>query len=238
VRITAYPFFCQAPAILAREASISYLTFDRHYGGLTAMSRLLEIILLPLLAYLLGSIPFGLIIVRVVRKTDIRRIGSGNIGATNVRRTAGTRWAAAALACDVLKGLLPTLAAAHVNPSTSQWLPALTALAAVCGHMYPLYLKFRPSGKGVATTLGAWLVAAPWACLGALLTFLVVVRLCRRVSVGSLSGALLLPPATWFTGHDPILTLTALIIMILILMRHEENLSRLANKREPVLGKS
>jgi glycerol-3-phosphate acyltransferase PlsY len=202
------------------------------------MSRLLAIILLPLLAYLLGAIPFGLIIVRVVGKTDIRRIGSGNIGATNVRRAVGTLWAATALACDALKGLLPTLAAAHVNPSTWQWLPGITALAAVCGHMYPIYLKFRPSGKGVATTLGAWMVPAPWACLGAVLTFLVVVKLSRRVSVGSLSGTLLLPPATWFTGHDPILTLTALIIMILILIRHEGNLSRLANGREPVLGKS
>ena len=202
------------------------------------MSSLLAIILLPLFAYALGSVPFGLIIVRLAVKTDIRRIGSGNIGATNVRRVAGTGWAAAALACDILKGLLPTLAAYHLILSTWQWLPALTALAAVCGHMFPIYLKFKPSGKGVATMLGAWLVPAPWACLAALLTFIVVVRLGRRVSVGSLSGTLLLPPATWFTIHDPILTLTALIIMVLILLRHEENLSRLANGREPLLGKN
>ena len=202
------------------------------------MSSLFAIIFLPLLAYLLGSVPFGLIIVRVVAKTDIRRIGSGNIGATNVRRVAGTRWAVVVLICDVLKGLLPTLAASHLNPSTWQWLPALTALAAVCGHMYPLYLKLKPSGKGVATMLGAWLVLAPWACLVAVLIFLWVVRQGRRISAGSLSGALLLSPATWFTTHDPILTLTALIIMILILVRHEENLSRLANGKEPLLGRN
>jgi acyl phosphate:glycerol-3-phosphate acyltransferase len=202
------------------------------------MSSLLAIILLPFLAYLLGSVPFGLIIVHVVAKTDIRHIGSGNIGATNVRRAAGTRWAATVLACDVLKGLLPTLVASHLNPSAWQWLPALTALAAVCGHVYPLYLKLKPSGKGVATLLGAWLIPAPWACLAAVLMFLLIVRLGRRVSAGSLGGTLLLPPATWFTTHDPILTLTALIIMILILVRHEENLSRLANGKEPLLGRN
>ncbi|MEJ2661381.1 MAG: glycerol-3-phosphate acyltransferase, partial [Desulfobacteraceae bacterium] len=88
-----------------------------------------------------------------------------------------------------------------------------------------------------ATTLGSLLIVAPWGCLCAVMAFLVAVRLSRRVSVGSLSGTMLLPPSTWFTSHDPFLTLITLAIMVLILFRHAENLQRLAQGREPVLGK-
>lgn len=192
---------------------------------------------LPAIAYLLGSVPFGLLIVRQVAGIDIRQVGSGNIGATNVRRAAGSKWAAATLTCDILKGLLPTTAALVLGPTTHQWLAAITALAAVCGHMYPIFFKFKPSGKGVATTLGAMLTAAPWACLIAVTAFLIAVRLSHRVSVGSLAGIFLLPPSIWFTGHDPALTMAAFIIMILILVRHKENIERLARGNEPVIGK-
>ena len=87
------------------------------------MNSLISSILFPVLAYLIGAVPFGLIIVRLVSNTDIRRIGSGNIGATNVRRAAGTRWAVVVLICDMLKGLLPTLCAAWLNAGALQWLP-------------------------------------------------------------------------------------------------------------------
>jgi glycerol-3-phosphate acyltransferase PlsY len=193
---------------------------------------------LPILAYLLGAVPFGLLIARRVAGVDIRHIGSGNIGATNVRRAVGNKWAAAALVCDTLKGLVPALAALSLNnPGYHLWLPAITALAAVCGHMYPIYLKFKPSGKGVATAMGSLLPAAPWACLCALTAFLITVRISHRVSAGSLAGTFLLPPSIWFTSHDPFLTSAALIIMILILARHKENIQRLAQGKEPVLGK-
>jgi glycerol-3-phosphate acyltransferase PlsY len=192
---------------------------------------------LPAMAYIMGAVPCGWILVRCIAGTDIRQYGSGNIGATNVRRAIGTKWAAVTLICDVLKGLFPTLLASLWSAGAHSWLPAVTALAAVCGHMYPVFFKFKPSGKGVATTLGSLLIIAPWACLCTLTAFLAAVRLSRRVSVGSLTGTLLLPPSTWFTSGDPFLTLIALVIMILILSRHEENIRRLANGEEPVLKK-
>ena len=191
---------------------------------------------LPVLAYLLGSVPFGLLIVRCLAKTDIRNIGSGNIGATNVRRAVGTKWAAVALMCDLLKGILPVWAAVGLSTSTIQWLPAFTALAAVCGHMYPVYFKFRPSGKGVATTLGSLLVISPLTCMIIILIFVSTVYAAKRVSVGSLAGTFILPPATWFTTHDPALVLVAITIMVLILARHRDNLRRLAQGNEPTIG--
>ncbi len=187
------------------------------------------------MAYIMGAVPCGWILVRWIAGTDIRQYGSGNIGATNVRRAIGTKWAAVTLICDVLKGLFPTLLASLWGAEAHSWLPAVTALAAVCGHMYPVFFKFKPSGKGVATTLGSLLIIAPWACLCTLTAFLAAVRLSRRVSVGSLTGTLLLPPSTWFTSGDLFLTLITLVIMILILDRHEENIRRLANGEEPVL---
>jgi acyl phosphate:glycerol-3-phosphate acyltransferase len=201
------------------------------------MPTLLITLGLPMAAYLIGAVPCGWILVRWVSGTDIRKIGSGNIGATNVRRAIGSRWAVTTLICDLLKGLLPTLAAYAYGQGAHPWISSVTALAAICGHMYPVYFGFRPSGKGVATTLGSLLVIAPWACLFAVTAFLVAVKLSRRVSVGSLAGALLLAPTTWYTSHDILLTLVVLAIMVLILVRHAENIERLAQGKEPVLGK-
>jgi len=199
------------------------------------MNTYLIMTAIPLGAYLLGAVPFGLLIVLGLTRTDIRQMGSGNIGATNVRRAAGTPWAVVALICDVLKGLLPTLAALLISNAQYQWLPAIAALSAVLGHMYPIYLRFKPSGKGVATTLGCLLVLAPWACLLIVLGFILSVYWSRRVSIGSITGALLLPPAAWFTTHDPAVTAVAVIMMVLILLRHKENFQRLAAGKEPTL---
>jgi acyl phosphate:glycerol-3-phosphate acyltransferase len=195
-------------------------------------------LILPVSAYLLGAVPFGWILVRWIAGVDIRRIGSGNIGTTNVRRAIGTQWALVTLICDILKGLLPTLAAFICSNDVHPWLPAVTALAAVCGHMYPIFFRFKPSGKGVATALGSLLIAAPWACLCAVIGFLAAVRISHRVSVGSLIGIAIVPPSAWFTSHDLFLTLVTLIIMVLILSRHKENIQRLAQGKEPVLGKN
>lgn len=200
------------------------------------MNLLIIHLLWPVITYFMGSIPFGLIIVRWAARLDIRRMGSGNIGATNVRRIAGPGWAAATLICDLLKGLLPTLGAVLMVGTNQHWLPAVTALAAILGHMFPAYLKFKPSGKGVATTLGAFLAMAPWASLIALMVFIFAVRKFRLVSAGSLLAMMALPPGIWFTLHDLTLTASALTAMILIVYRHEDNLRRLARGKEPSLG--
>lgn len=199
------------------------------------MNTILSAIVLPFCAYLLGSIPFGLLIVLVLKKVDIRQMGSGNIGATNVKRAAGKKWALITLICDLLKGFLPTYAAMLLFSSSHHWVPSLTALAAITGHMHPVYLKFRPSGKGVATTLGCLLPIAPLAGLISLLAFLAAVFLSRRVSVGSLTGIFILPPAVWFTTRNPTVCTTAIIIMVLILVRHKDNIQRLANGCEPTI---
>lgn len=199
------------------------------------MNTFLIAIALPPIAYLLGSIPFGLLIVRLLTKTDIRCFGSGNIGATNVKRAVGAKWAAATLICDGLKGILPVLTALWLSDTSYQWLPASTTLAAIVGHMYPLYFGFKPGGKGVATTLGCLLIIAPWACIIALGIFLPVVYLSKRVSAGSLAATLSLPPGTWFSTHDPAIGIAAIIVMALILSRHRENIQRLAQGLEPTI---
>lgn len=199
-------------------------------------NTLIIITLLPAIAYLMGAIPFGLVIVRCVSKTDIRRIGSGNIGATNVRRAAGTGWAIAALAGDVLKGALPTLAAVYFQgPTGSNVLPSLVTLAAISGHMFPVYLKFKPSGKGVATALGCFCITAPIACITALLAFVASVYRWRRVSLGSLTGIAILPPTIWFNTQNLFLTAGGIVAMALIIARHKENLQRLAQGKEPTI---
>jgi acyl phosphate:glycerol-3-phosphate acyltransferase len=199
------------------------------------MNMFLIAIVLPPSAYLLGSIPFGLLIVRLLTKVDIRHIGSGNIGATNVKRAVGTKWAAATLICDGLKGFLPVLTALWLYQTTYQWLPAITTLAAIAGHMYPLYFGFKPGGKGVATTLGCLLIIAPMACAVAIVIFIPAVYLSKRVSVGSLAATLSMPPATWFTTHDPAIAMAAIIIMSLILSRHKDNIQRIAQGLEPTI---
>jgi glycerol-3-phosphate acyltransferase PlsY len=191
-------------------------------------------LVIPLLAYLAGAIPFGLLVVRMAGGTDIRRSGSGNIGATNVSRLAGYRWALVTLVLDIAKGAIPTWVALHLSaPDGLQWLPAVTVLAAVCGHMYPIYLKLQASGKGVATAGGGFAVAAPLACVVALLIFTATVRWSRRVSVGSLAATFILPPAIWFSSHNTALTLCGIAVMVLIIYRHKENLQRLAHGEEP-----
>ena len=184
------------------------------------------------MAYLLGSIPFGLLIARALLGRDIRGIGSGNIGATNVGRLAGARWALVTLVLDAAKGAIPTWMAIRYSADASSWLAALTVLAAVCGHMFPIYLKFKASGKGVATACGCLLIAAPMGFTISLLTFIVTVRWLRRISVGSLAATMALPPAIWFTTQTPSMVICSSIIMILILSRHKENIQRLANGKE------
>ena len=191
---------------------------------------------LLILAYLLGSIPFGLILARLFARDDIRLKGSGNIGATNVAREAGASPGLLTLAGDVLKGFLPVyLAHATFGPAggTGDSFVAAVALAAFLGHLFPLYLKFRDGGKGVATAAGCFAAISMTAVLAALCVFCAVLLFARRVSVGSLCAAATLPVIVWITTHSIILTITAGMTALLIFSRHHDNIKRLLAGTEP-----
>lgn len=188
---------------------------------------------LVLLSYLLGSLPVGLLVARRVSGVDIRSRGSGNIGTANVVRVSG--WAAGALVlvADVLKGALPVLAARWLG------LPGLVAaaagLAAVAGHDWSLFLRFR-GGKGVATSLGVVLVFAPAAALALVLVWAAIVAATRYSSLGSLAGLVLAAPAVRLAGGPPEAVWFCLAAAALGVWRHRENIARLASGREHRLG--
>ena len=194
---------------------------------------------LPILAYRLCSISWGLVLTRWFTSIDIRQHGSGNIGATNVRRLAGTPLGLLTLAGDMLKGVIPVYYAGQVvglDPLLHQVFVSVTAIAAFGGHLFPLYLKMKGGGKGVATALGCFIVIAPLATALALTVFLVVVRLSRRVSAGSLSAAAVFAPAVWWNVGSPIYSLCALLIALGIFVRHKDNIRRLLNGSESKIG--
>ncbi len=192
-------------------------------------------------AYLLGSIPWGLILVRFYCGVDIRNQGSGNVGASNVRRLAGNKLGLVTLVLDAAKGALPTWISLSLSNSLSpEWhslFMGIVALAAVCGHLFPAFLGFKPSGKGVATAAGAYIVLAPLAFLAALLIFVILVKASKRVSPGSMAATGVLPIAVWLFYGNPILTATTCIITALILYRHKDNIKRLLAGREPRLDR-
>ena len=196
----------------------------------------MEIIFLTCLAYILGSVPCGLLLAKAFASEDITAKGSGNIGATNVRRVAGNLPGFLTLAGDMMKGAIPVyLALSLTDPDgmRSQICIALVSLAAFTGHLYPLFMKFQKGGKGVATAAGCFLVISPSALVIAMLAFIMVVWLTRRVSAGSLAAATALPLAVWISLGSEIMTGCALIIAVLICHRHKDNIRRLANGTEP-----
>ena len=186
-------------------------------------------IALALLAsYLAGSVPFGLLVARVATGKDVRTVGSGNIGATNVARAAGRAAGAVTLLLDALKGLLPAAIAGRTLPDP--WMPAACGVAAVIGHCYPVWLRFR-GGKGVATGFGVALALAPLAAVCGAAVWVLLYKLLRISSVGSLAGvatALLVAAATgprWSIGG-----LAA--IAGIVVVRHRANLDRLLHHEE------
>jgi glycerol-3-phosphate acyltransferase PlsY len=190
-------------------------------------------ILLVALGYVLGSIPTGLLVARWRTGVDIRRHGSGNIGMTNVLRAVGKGAAVLTLVGDLIKGLLPVLLARAWL--TSPWAIGLIALAAVIGHLYPVFAGFH-GGKGVATTLGAFLPLLPGPLLIAFLVFVTCVALRRQVSLGSLAAAAALPIAAFAWGSPAAYALYALVAATLIWYRHRENIQRLLAGTEPTIG--
>ena len=194
-------------------------------------------VVLPLGAYALGSIPFGLLIARGFGHADVRAQGSGNIGATNVRRTAGNLPAFLTLAGDVLKGALPVwLAAGLVPAGPSAWIDfylSLVAFAAFAGHLYPLYLRGRSGGKGVATAGGGLLAISPAGLAVALLVFVLATCWFNRASAASLLATGLLPLIVWKSTDSVVFVAWALLTFTLIAWRHRENIVRLAKGTEP-----
>ena len=194
---------------------------------------------LSVFAYLLGSIPCGLILTKRFASIDIRQKGSGNIGATNVRRVAGATLGTLTLAGDLLKGALPVCLAVYIMAGTSIGgiYLSVVALSSFLGHLYPVYTKFKGGGKGVATAAGCFIIISPIACIVAMLIFIVFIFLSKRVSAGSLSGAAVLPVAVWLTNHSIPLTACAIITAIFIFFRHTDNIKRLLSGTEPVVWK-
>jgi glycerol-3-phosphate acyltransferase PlsY len=193
-----------------------------------------------LLAYLLGSIPFGYLIVKLTRGGDVRETGSGGTGATNVTRRAG-KWAGLqTLLLDALKGAAAAFVARLIlgDDSGVNWWVAAASVAVVAGHVFPVWLKFR-GGKGVATGLGVFVVLAPLAVLCALFVFVVIVWATRYVSLGSMAAAAMLPLSVWLLGNRigpnelivPLLT-AASVGGALIIFMHRANIGRLLSGTE------
>jgi len=185
------------------------------------------------LGYLVGSIPFGLLTARAWKGVDVRSVGSGNIGATNVLRAAG-RWAAAiTLALDMLKGWAPVALSEAVGAPVA--LVAFVALAAFLGHLYPLFLGFR-GGKGVATFLGLMLALSPKVAFLIVAIWLFIAALFRYSSLAALVASAASPPLVWLLDGRPPYVVLAVVLFGFILIRHRENLQRLRAGDEGKIG--
>jgi len=181
------------------------------------------IVLLLAGAYLLGSIPTGLLLGKAYG-IDVRKEGSGNIGATNLYRTVGRKVGIMTLIGDCLKGMLPVLAVKYSSlpPEYAAWV----GLAAFCGHVFSVFLRFR-GGKGVATALGVFLALAPLAVAVALGVFVLLMLVWRYVSLGSIGAAAVMPLAVWLLGGVRVLIVVTMLIAAVVIIRHIENIRRL-----------
>ena len=190
-------------------------------------------------AYLLGSIPTGYLLVRFVHKQDIRTMGSGNIGATNVLRSGAKGLGAATFLFDVMKGAMAVLVGARLATIGFPPIPlhnaeALAALCAVLGHMFPVWLGLR-GGKGVATAFGVFVVLVPYAALGSLAVFVIVFALGRYVSLASILGTTAFPLLAWFAApwtRNYLIMAIIGIVAGLILVKHQQNILRLMARTE------
>jgi len=179
-------------------------------------------------AYLLGSIPTGLILGKLYG-IDVRREGSGNIGATNLYRTLGRKVGMQTLVGDCLKGVAPVLAAHYYAPATD--LAAWVGLAAFCGHVFSVFLMFK-GGKGVATALGVFLALSPLATVIALAVFLVLVLKWRYVSLGSVAAAAVMPLAAYMLHGSRAMLLVTALVAVIVIVRHRANIRRLVDGTE------
>ena len=191
------------------------------------------LVLAVLCAYLIGSIPFALLLARRFGGHDLHRIGSGNIGAANVLRASGVRAGIVVAALDIMKGAAGVLVAARMTSMENAG--AIAGLAAVVGHIYPVWLRFR-GGKGVATACGVFSVLAPLAVPAALLAFVATIWATRYISLGSVAASLVLPPMAWATGAPEAVVLVSCALATLIIFRHRSNLVRVRVGTERRVG--
>ena len=183
-----------------------------------------------IVGYAIGSVPFGLVFTKMAGLDDIRKTGSGNIGATNVLRTGRKDIALATLICDGGKGTLAVILMSFIGP----YVAIGAALGSVLGHLYPVWLKFK-GGKGVATTLGALLALMPPVGILACATWLVTAFMFRMSSLSALIAVALAP---FFAGiiYGEIYSVVALIIAALVFYKHKDNIKRIMNRTEPTIG--
>jgi acyl phosphate:glycerol-3-phosphate acyltransferase len=217
----------------------------------------LPYLIVAVAAYLLGSIPFGFLLVLAFRREDIRTKGSGNIGATNVVRSGGKGLGALTFVLDAVKGFIAVLAAgwifvwlgqhglvAGLNHENAQLIAenaqAIAALFAILGHMYPIWLRFK-GGKGVATAFGVFLALSPIAALIGLAAFVIVFAISRFVSLASIVSAVVFPIAALWLAHDGmtlLLSAVTVFIPLLVIVKHHQNIVRLMKGTEYRFGKA
>jgi glycerol-3-phosphate acyltransferase PlsY len=190
-------------------------------------------------SFLVGSVPFGLLLVRLAGKGDVRSVGSGNIGGTNVARVGGKWLGVLTILLDASKGFLPVYFARHFG--FGDGVASFAALAAVLGHIFTPWLRFK-GGKGVATSLGAALAFNSWMILPSLIVFIITVALTRFVSLGSILGALMLPIFLLFArDHStnlPLIFAAWMAVVLIIIIKHHANIKRLLSGVEnPLWGK-
>ena len=186
-----------------------------------------------LAAYCLGSVPFALLLARRWGGTDLRRVGSGNLGAANVLRASGVTAGVLVAVLDIGKGAASVLLASRLSPG--EVTPAAAGMAAIVGHIYPLWLRFR-GGKGVATACGVFAILTPLAVPPALAIFLATAWLTKYISLASVLACLALPPIAYATGSPAPIAIGAACAATLIIFRHRTNVSRMRMGTERRLG--
>ncbi len=189
--------------------------------------------LLPIVAYLAGSVSAAIIVCKVMKLPDPRTTGSGNPGATNVLRVGGKKAAAITLLVDALKGFIPTLIAALLD--AAPLIVGLTAIAAVLGHLFPVFFGFK-GGKGVATSFGAFFGISWLVGLLAITTWLAFSLTFRISSLAALASLLFAPLYIWFTTKSGTLVICGAVISVLVYIRHKSNIIRIIKKQEPKIG--
>ena len=190
---------------------------------------MLKLIVYLILSYLCGAIPFGYIVGKVFKHTDIRTVGSGNTGATNVYRT-NKALGILTLFLDMLKGFVPVYFVTLLNP-TSSWIVIAVALVTILGHIFTIFLNFK-GGKGVATACGAFLAINPLAILICFFAFAIILAVFKYVSLASIAAAVTLPVSLYLFNSAPEIVVFASVISVLVIVRHFSNIKRLLNGTE------